>query len=750
MHIFSYIKKHTSAFVMTVMMTAANGITSSAINLDQSTLDSLRLKLQQATTAKDSIPLLYNIYDVTTAIKPMASSRQENHKTLTDLYFAALRAGDTISAFDAARNVATVSSNSPENIDAMIDRVSSLPETIDKQEVTTFLRLQRTIWVERDTNLTDEQRRDNFHNVRRQLESVKGSKSLYDKIYLQLALILYGGSLVQADRMESYLDELGRLVEQTQGIRSPIKSYYYTQAAIFYEELENRAKTVEVDRKMLNLLAGLEDDNKRIGRIYKTYDRHYFVVYRRMLSNYDYLSPGEADMCYEKLKNIEGGLLYKRISQPDRESVEAFWNLSKKKYNEALKSFRTVMSSSKFRLNPRYIQAYIEAAANSGSLDDVIKGQQMYIELLKRRAKEAADSEYARMRLAYDVEAMEKRSLNETRQAQREAQEAEHRVRIVSQRYTIYGLVGLGIFLLTVIIIQVVANRRSKRMATQLKDANNKLTAERDSLRKAQSQLMTARDRAAAAVRQKSEFIHNISHEISEPVNAIIGFTQLIVDSIPEERRRYLEKFVTIINQNSRILKRLGSDVLDSADQAVAVTSVNAAHFRPIEMLKVVADNFMPRLNKDQSIVVEPIRIIGNDPDGQGAVDTDPQRLEQIMMNLVSNSIKFADHGKIIIGSILNYDTGMLTLTVTDEGPGIPQGKEEVIFGRFEKLGRTTQGLGLGLFVSRRIANLLNGKIYVDTTYHKGARFVLTVPISLRANRPDTSVQPTNTGDQNP
>ncbi len=737
MSILSLIKKQIRILIPAVTVVATSIVPAYAVPYSENTLDSLRTRLKNARTAKDSVPLLYNIYDVTTSIKPMEASRKENYVTLTELYHTALRAGDTISAFDAARNVASISNKSPENIDVMLDKVSSLPESIDKKEAVTFLRLQRTIWVERDTNLTDEQRRDNFHNVRRQLESVKGNKSLYDRIYLQLALILYGGSLVQADRMEAYLDELGRLIEQTQGLRSPLKSYYYTQAAIFYEELENSPKTVEVDRKMLNLMANLEADNKRIGRNYKRYDRHYFVVYRRLLSHYDQLAPGEAKLYYDKLKNIESNGLHNKVSEVDRASVEAFWNLSQKNYKEALKEFRTVMSSVKFRINPRYIQGYIESAANSGSLEDVIKGQQMYIELLKRRAKEAADSEYARMRMAYDVDAMEKRSLNETRQAQREAQEAEHRVRIVSQRYTIYGLVGLGICLVAVIIIQIVANRRSRRMAAQLKEANNRLTAERDSLRQAQSQLVTARDRASEAVRQKSEFIHNISHEISEPVNAIIGFTQLIVDSIPEDRRRYLEKFVTIITQNSKILQRLVSDILDSADQAVTVTSINSSHFQPEQMLKVVADNFTPRLNENQTIVVEPIKVMGKDPDGQAAVDTDPQRIEQIMLNIVGNAIKFADHGKIVISPELDYNRGVLTIAVSDEGPGIPAGKEEAAFGRFEKLGRTTHGLGLGLFVSRRVARLLNGDLVIDPNYHRGARLVLTVPISLRANRID-------------
>lgn len=112
-------------------------------------------------------------------------------------------------------------------------------------------------------------------------------------------------------------------------------------------------------------------------------------------------------------------------------------------------------------------------------------------------------------------------------------------------------------------------------------------------------------------------------------------------------------------------------------------------------------------------------------------ITTDSRRVEQVLINLLSNAAKFTSEGTISLSYIIDRPNNSVTFAVSDTGIGIPEGKEEEIFDRFRKLDRTTQGSGLGLAICRMIADLLGGSVRVDTSHKgKGANFLFTIPIS--------------------
>ena len=110
-------------------------------------------------------------------------------------------------------------------------------------------------------------------------------------------------------------------------------------------------------------------------------------------------------------------------------------------------------------------------------------------------------------------------------------------------------------------------------------------------------------------------------------------------------------------------------------------------------------------------------------------VRTDAQRLKQVFMNLLTNAAKFTREGSIRIGMKVDKEENMIIFSVTDTGCGIPKEKAEKVFERFEKLDEYVQGTGLGLSITRLIVEKLGGKIWIDTTYTQGARFVFTHPL---------------------
>lgn len=708
-----------------------------ATKVTAATMDSLWSRLGTAKSAADSVRILYNIYDANTARKSTEAARKESEQVLGMLFETALHAGDTARAYEAIRNLVSTARYDIKFINKQQERISTLPPSTEKRETDTYLHLQRHVYATRDTTMSHEQRQKNFHKMTQQLDKIKTSDDLYDKLNFNFALMLYGANLIQPKQLSGYMSELRKLVEQTRAEGYPIKFLFYTTAPIIYDDNQEWEEAVAADRKMLQLLDNLEQEARQNNRDFISYDRERFVSNRRLLSNYEYLKGGEPEQIYDKLKQLIRDLPDDQITEMDHITVEAIWSMYKHDYKRALELLRGVLSSKRFRDKPKYIMMYINAAATLGAYEDLEKGQRLYIELIKKRAQDASDTEYNRMRVALDIDSLEAKEAK----AAHEAEGAEMVVNKVTKQknYTLI-VAGLVVFILLLVIIAIMgrSNRRNRKIADELKRTNDKLTAERDSLKRTEAELVVARDRASQAIRQKTDFIHNMGNEIAEPVKAIAGFSQLIVDSIPEDKRKYLSGFMEIINANNIILQRIAGDIRDSAEMEGAVTNVTVSHFKPSKICNIVAESFRQRLNADQTLEVEPLEVRGTLPGNinrdDAGIDSDASRLEQILLNIVGNAVKFCDRGAITISPVIDYDTGMLTIAVTDQGPGIPEGMEERVFQRFEKLGEYQSGLGLGLYICRELAHLIGGEVTIDKGYRKGTRMLVTVPISLRTN----------------
>ena len=698
----------------------------------KTTTDSLWTQLSLASTKTDSIEILYNLYDLNSAVSNSEEARKDNIWILSHLYDVASRQNDEMSTFEALRGLASSGHLDGGNLDLQLRRLKQYPGSVQRRETESFLKLQNYFKLLRDSTLTESDRQQHFSIVRREAELSKNRKDLYDRLDQQFALVLFGSNLIHPELLDKYLLDLRRYVEMTEDKTNVIRSYYYRIAAILYDDAGEGAKSLEAHRSLLKLLDKREEELRKQGRIYKNFDALRFGVLRMMLSHYADMSPDSVALIHKELLELEKSLPKGQVTDLEKRTVRAMWNMHFKKYDEALKDLRVIIASKRYRDRQSYILAYIEAASAVNALNDIKEGQNRYIEILMDRARDAADAEYARMRIEYEIDTLEA----STDSAREFARAAGRQTAKVSNQYLRYGIVALGVFLLSLVILQIVANRRRKRVAQKLLISNNELKLERDRLQVTKHELEQANEKAREAVRKKVEFIHNVSHEISEPARAIVGFTQLITDSIPEERRRYLQKFIDVLQHNCEILEQIVSDILDSTEvEENTVTTIEVTHFSLEERCKLVAQTFIPRLNENQTLIVENLQVIGSAPSDDYGVDTDSRRLEQILINLVSNAIKFCPKGEITISPVIDYEHGIFSVAVTDQGPGIPPGKENIVFERFEKLGHFAEGLGLGLFVCKQLAHLLGGDVVVDTEHGRGARFVVTLPLNFRPEK---------------
>ncbi len=229
--------------------------------------------------------------------------------------------------------------------------------------------------------------------------------------------------------------------------------------------------------------------------------------------------------------------------------------------------------------------------------------------------------------------------------------------------------------------------------------------------------------RAEAADRLKSVFLQNLSHEIRTPLNAIVGFNDLLNGSAnlelePEERADLLNN----IYRNTELLLTLVNDVLDLSTLQSGNYKITPSPTNIQELCKLTLTNMASKVSKGVALELEasPQNLI---------VNTDASRLQQILTNLLGNACKYTEDGSIVLSYTTNSEK--VIFSVTDSGCGIAPEKAEAIFQRYEKLDSFKPGFGIGLSICRSITDLLNGRIYLDTTYTKGARFVLEIPLML-------------------
>lgn len=229
--------------------------------------------------------------------------------------------------------------------------------------------------------------------------------------------------------------------------------------------------------------------------------------------------------------------------------------------------------------------------------------------------------------------------------------------------------------------------------------------------------LIAARERAAEADKLKMAFLANMSHEIRTPLNAIVGFSNLLAKTVDADKK---QRFINIINKNNQMLLKLIGDVLDMAKVESNTLDFN---FRPTDLNHLIqeVDSTM-RIKLSNDVMLN--YVLGA-PDC--IIDTDPDRLNQVLMNLLNNAAKFTTKGSITFGYELRDDE--IYFYVRDTGIGIPDQDAERLFSRFTKLNNFIPGTGLGLSISKSIVEMLGGSIGVKSAGHnRGSIFWFTIP----------------------
>ena len=235
--------------------------------------------------------------------------------------------------------------------------------------------------------------------------------------------------------------------------------------------------------------------------------------------------------------------------------------------------------------------------------------------------------------------------------------------------------------------------------------------------------LKIAKEKAEEADHLKSAFLANMNHEIRTPLNAIVGFSSLMQgEELSQEERA---EYCAIVVSNSEMLLTLLNDILDISSLECGKIRFNYASEDIVQICQHV---MMTTAHTRQRGVEGRFAC----PVGSFMLTTDAHRLSQILINLLTNAGKFTSEGSITLGVEIDEERGEVLFSVADTGPGIPPDKQDLVFNRFEKLdGNKKKGTGLGLAICRQIAMIVGGRIWVDSAYTGGTRFVFAQPIGI-------------------
>lgn len=379
--------------------------------------------------------------------------------------------------------------------------------------------------------------------------------------------------------------------------------------------------------------------------------------------------------------------------------IQARYNKVIGNYAEAHKYIDKLLESWK---TPDCLQLKADILSEEGDAPNAILAYKDVILETSKINNEAFTRQINQLRTLYD--------LNDKEIQKKELEISQMSVRI--KEHQLILSMSVSVILLVMLYILSLFFRRTRRL-------KNELLKERGALIESEKNLRIAKEKAEEANLAKTTFIANISHEVRTPLNAIVGFSGLLSDPSCTECEK--EEYSSIISNNTELLLNLVNDVL-------YLSQIEAGNLtfsiRPVELIDCCRnsmDTVRHRVSDGVSLTFTP-----EVPSFQ--LNTDPLRLQQLLVNLLGNATKFTEEGEINLSFRTDRKRNSVDLIITDTGCGIPVDKVAEIFNRFEKIDGYKQGTGLGLSISQAIAGALGGSIWVDSGYTKGARFIFSHP----------------------
>jgi signal transduction histidine kinase/CheY-like chemotaxis protein len=280
-----------------------------------------------------------------------------------------------------------------------------------------------------------------------------------------------------------------------------------------------------------------------------------------------------------------------------------------------------------------------------------------------------------------------------------------------------WALVLLGLlFIITIWFAYLTKRRDNRRLANHAQD-----------LQFAKDRLLIAKRKADEASQAKSDFLSLMSHELRTPLQAIIGYTEVVLEELKfNDESRHLNDLTRVINNSERLLKLINS-VLDLAKMEAGRMSLDLTQIKLSELVEDALGSIKPQADKKSLALHTSVK------DGDFLPVADPEKLLLIMINLLGNAVKFTSSGSVSLQAW--HENNAIEISVTDTGMGISANQVQLIFNAFHQLdhsrARKFEGSGLGLAITKQLVDLMGGKINVQSEPGKGSVFSVHIPLPI-------------------
>lgn len=288
--------------------------------------------------------------------------------------------------------------------------------------------------------------------------------------------------------------------------------------------------------------------------------------------------------------------------------------------------------------------------------------------------------------------------------------------RIINEPVSFFAQNMLAVFIVSVVILLLLVMLFLSLLVTRRTAKFNAILKQRE------KELVEAKKNAEESNRLKSAFLANMSHEIRTPLNAIVGFSEVLMETDdPEEKKTC----INIINSNNSLLLQLVGDILDLSKIEANTIDFKDEEFDLNTLFEEQRASFAMKVAKAE----KPIDIVFEKSYDNVFINSDRDRINQVLTKFLANALKFTDYGSITMGYEKIGDG--LRCYVKDTGCGIPSDKLDEVFERFVKLDTFKAGTGLGLSICKTIISKLGGTIGVDSVLGKGSTFWFTLPSAI-------------------
>lgn len=523
------------------------------------------------------------------------------------------------------------------------------------------------------------------------------NKDIYIQVEELFNLCAVMSSISMDNIYSDYINKLGKLIEKLPADgRSILPDVYYVLAANFFFHKGMQKEALAADRHLLAMVPKMEAKYREEGRIFKKTDVYQYISYRRMLAYSSILTPKEIDEALDVIKRLARG--NKEIAEEvygPTSIVMIRYNMSLKRYADA-KSFldRALAStdpSEKWMKNECLLyRIFVGKMMHEGQT--LLPYMMLYTEMLEGEREAEIAKESKELQVLHNVNDLTQQ-VNELNLEKKQA------------------FLNFAILVIVIILFFLVITFRSLMSSKKLAK----------SLQRSKEELMEARNQAEKSSKLKSLFIQNMSHQIRTPLNAIVGFTHIIVDNKGTLSEEDNKQFVSLVDENNELLLSIVSDVLyagelESGEQTFVYEPVSS------NMVCSTAVDHTKHFVKDG---VE-MKFVNHADDF--SFSSDYHKVELLLIHYLTNAAKFTKKGEIVLDYEINEYEKKIIFSVTDTGSGIPIDKADIIFQRFEKLNDNEVGTGLGLHICNLIAQSLKGEVKLDISYQGGSRFLFIHP----------------------